>query len=113
MSTTSFYLVKELVPREGLVVVWGPPKCGKSFWLFDLLLHASLSLEYRGLRVKQGHVVYCVLEGRKGFTRRIAAFRKTHPESKDAPFHLMFASLDLIRDHKALIASIRAQLPEA
>jgi hypothetical protein len=30
-STTSFYLIKNLIPREGLVVVWGPPKCGKSF----------------------------------------------------------------------------------
>ena len=30
------YLVKDLIPTMGLVVVWGPPKCGKSFWMFDL-----------------------------------------------------------------------------
>jgi len=29
------YLVKDLIPTNGLVVVWGPPKCGKSFWMFD------------------------------------------------------------------------------
>jgi hypothetical protein len=28
---TSTYLIKGLIPRNGLVVVWGPPKCGKSF----------------------------------------------------------------------------------
>jgi len=25
------YLVASLIPLVGLVVVWGPPKCGKSF----------------------------------------------------------------------------------
>ena len=26
------YCVKGFLPRSGLAVVWGPPKCGKSFW---------------------------------------------------------------------------------
>ncbi len=50
-------------------------------------------------------------DDRAGFTRRIEAFRKTHPDSNDAPFYVMTVSLDLIHDHKELIASIRAQLP--
>jgi hypothetical protein len=25
------YLVKGLIPRAGLTIIWGPPKCGKSF----------------------------------------------------------------------------------
>jgi len=112
MSTSSLYLIKGLFPSSGLVVVWGEPKCGKSFWTFDALMHVALGWAYRGLRVKQGPIVYCALEGAQGFTRRIAAFGKTHPESKGAPFYLMSTPLDLIRDHKTLIASIRAQLPE-
>ncbi len=32
LSTAPAYLVKGLIPRSGLVVIWGPPKCGKSFW---------------------------------------------------------------------------------
>jgi hypothetical protein len=112
MSTTGLYLVKGLLPRYGLVVVWGPPKCGKSFWLFDLLMHVALDREYRGLRVKGGAVVYCALEGAEGFKHRIEAFRRTHPKSKGAPFYLMVTPLDLIHDHKGLIASIRAQLPK-
>ena len=31
LPTDPAYLVKGLTPREGLCVVWGPPKCGKSF----------------------------------------------------------------------------------
>ena len=112
MSTTSFHLVKNLIPRTGLVIVWGPPKCGKSFWVFDMLMHVACGWEYRGLRVKSGPVVYCVLEGAEGFKRRVEAFRLTYPRSKGAAFYLMFLPLDLIRDHKALIGSVRAQLPE-
>src|SRR5262245_247683 len=35
LTTASRYLVARLIPLIGLVVVWGPPKCGKSFWIFD------------------------------------------------------------------------------
>jgi hypothetical protein len=41
------YNVKGLFPRRGLVLVWGPPKCGKSFWVFDLVMHVALGREYR------------------------------------------------------------------
>jgi hypothetical protein len=42
LSTERRYLVKGLVPRVGLCVAWGPPKCGKSFWAFDLSMHIAL-----------------------------------------------------------------------
>ena len=48
------YHVKGLIPRTGMTVVWGPPKCGKSFWLFDCLMHVALAWEYRGRRVHPG-----------------------------------------------------------
>src|SRR5262249_36402669 len=78
IGTTTNYLVKGIVPREGLIVVWGPPKCGKSFWTFDLSMHVALDWKYRGCRVKQGRVVYLALEGRGGFAGRIEAFKKFH-----------------------------------
>jgi hypothetical protein len=31
LDTASACLIKSLIPRTGLIVVWGPPKCGKSF----------------------------------------------------------------------------------
>src|SRR5262245_38655692 len=43
LGTEPRYLVKGIIPREGLVVVWGPPKCGKSFWTFDVAMHVSLN----------------------------------------------------------------------
>src|SRR5262245_5907657 len=59
LGTERRYLVKGLIPHPGLSLVWGPPKSGKSFWTFDLVMHVALGREYRGRRVLQGPVVYC------------------------------------------------------
>jgi len=107
-------LVKGLIPRVGLTVAWGPPKCGKSFWTFDLALHVALGWEYRGRRVHQGSVVYCAFEGQTGIEARVAAFRKRslagHVDK--VPLFLEPITLDLVRDHRALIAAIKRQLGE-
>ena len=57
------YLVKDVLPRDGLAVIWGPPKCGKSFWTYDLHMHVALGRSYRGRRVQQGAVIYIACEG--------------------------------------------------
>ena len=114
MSTTSFYLVKNLIPRAGLVIVWGAPKCGKSFWTFDMP---------DACRVLAGRIAAC---GSKLAPSSIAPSKErkasrtaidgvpdqTSGIQRARQLSLMFTPLDLIRDHKALIASIRAQLPE-
>jgi hypothetical protein len=105
------YLVKRLIPRVGLVVVWGPPKCGKSFWTFDLVMHVALGWEYRGHKVQQGAVVYCAFEGAEGFKARAEAFRRVHKIS-GVPFYLVPARLNMVTDHPDLIAAIRDQLRE-
>lgn len=106
------YLVKGIIPRVGLTVAWGPPKCGKSFWTFDLMMHVALGWEYRGRRVHPGAVVYCAFEGQIGMEARIEAFRQRpltdHPDK--VPFYLVPVTLDLVRDHKALIAAIKNKL---
>ena len=77
-GTKSSYLVDGVIPRAGLVAVWGPPKCGKSFWTFDLVLHIALRWSYRGRRVNGGPVCYIAFEGAEGFKARAEAFRRTH-----------------------------------
>jgi AAA domain-containing protein len=103
------YLVKGLISSNGLVVVWGPPKCGKSFWAADLGMHIALGWDYRGHKVQQAPVVYIALEGRHGFPARVEAFRR-HYGVDVAPFYLLTASLDLVAKSGQLIASIKAQL---
>jgi AAA domain len=108
------YLVKGILPREGLVVAWGPPKCGKSFWIFDLVMHVALGQDYRGRAIEQGPVVYVACEGERGLGARVEAYRRHHgiTANVDPPFHLITTRLDLVVDHSPLIVDIRAQLGE-
>ena len=112
LSTAPNYLIKGFIPREGIVVVWGPPKCGKSFWTFDQTMHIALGRNYRGHRVRQGPVVYLALEGGAGFYARIEAWRRRHlgDHTGDVPFSLLPVPVDLIADKDKLIQAIRAQM---
>jgi hypothetical protein len=105
-------LVKNLIPRAGLAVVWGPPKCCKSFWVLDLFLHVALGWEYRSRRVHQGPVVYCAFEGQTGIEARIEAFRQRFlaEHANTLPFFLEPVTLNLVRDHLELIEVIKLQL---
>jgi AAA domain len=68
LSTKARYLVKGIIPNVGLVVVWGEPKCGKSFTVFDMVAHIAAGWQYRDRRVKQCPVVYFALEARRVFS---------------------------------------------
>jgi AAA domain len=114
LSTAPNYLVKGIIPRTGLAVVWGPPKCGKSFWTFDLTMHVALGWQYRGRRVQQGPVVYLALEGAHGFSARVEAWRRQHlaEHQERVPFYLVDVPVDLVADRDKLIAAIREQVTE-
>lgn len=103
------YLIKGLIPRVGMTIVWGPPKSGKSFWVFDAVMHVALGREYRGRRVQAGPVVYCAFEGQSGLEARVQAFRLRFLDTEPGPipFYLQPATLDLVADHAALIDVIR------
>ena len=117
LGTERRYLVKGLIPHPGMSVIWGPPKSGKSFWTFDLVMHVALGREYRGRRVHEGPVVYCCFEGQFGINKRVEAFRQNFlSECADpVPFYLQPVTLDLVKEHAELIAAIRtdAELPVA
>jgi hypothetical protein len=115
VSTTRNYLIKGLLPRSGLAVIWGPPKCGKSFVAFDAAMHIAIGREYSGRRVQRGVIVYCALEGGGGFAARVEAWRKSKLNDDDPrgiPFSLLDVPLDLITECDELVASIRAQVAQ-
>ncbi len=111
LSTAPSYLVKGLIPRQGLVVIWGPPKCGKSFWAFDVAAHIALGWSYRDRKVQQGTVVYLVLEGEHGIGARVEAWRQQHlgEDAEVVPLYLLPTRIDLIHEYQTLIEEIAAQ----
>jgi hypothetical protein len=106
------YLIKGLIPREGLAVIWGPSKCGKTFWVFDLMMHVALGWLYRGRAVEAGTVVYIACEGERGLAARKEAFRTARLALEDPPFYLLTTRLDLQGQIDTLVADIAAQIPD-
>jgi hypothetical protein len=110
-SSVTEYVIKGLIPKRGLVLVWGPPKCGKSFKVFTWMMYVARGEDYRGHRVNQVEVVYLALEGQQGYGRRRDAHYKYYlkPDQTVPLFNFCGVSLDLVKDHKQLIADIQAQ----
>jgi hypothetical protein len=106
------YLVDELIPSAGLVLIWGRQKTFKSFWLLDLMLHVAMGWSYRDRDVRQGPVIYCAFEGAHGYKGRIEALRRHYGIADDisVPLFVMPGQTDLIKNSPALIADFRAQL---
>ncbi len=113
-STDINYIIRGLLPREGLVVVYGPPKCGKSFWVMDMVLRVSLNWKYRKRKIKNGNVIYIACEGVSGITARIEAFRQQllQDDIEHIPFYLIADRLNLIQQHHQIIADIKNTLLE-
>jgi hypothetical protein len=110
-STALSYRIKGFLPRQGLAIVWGPPKQGKTFWTLDAVMHVALGWEYRGRKVVQGTVAYCLFEGIEGFRARVEAFRQRNlSDDADPPFHLMAEKVDLVADHQQLLERFEQQL---
>jgi hypothetical protein len=112
LSPERRYLVKGLIPRTGLIVVWGPPKSGKSFKVLDIVMHVALNRQYRGRNVHQGTVIYCAFEGQTGIQARCAAFRKKFlaENHEPVPFYLESVTLDLVKDAPELVHAIHRTL---
>jgi hypothetical protein len=111
-NKASPFLIRGIVPAQGLIVVWGPPKCGKSFWVLDVGFHIALDREYRGRRVKQGLIVYIGCEGEFAIPARLEAFRQEKIKGPIDPgkFRLILTRLGLASEADALITDLKAQL---
>jgi RecA-family ATPase len=108
------YLVREILPRDGFCVFYGPPKTAKSLVVFDLLMHISRGLDYRGLKTKGGRCVYVAAEGARGLSARVEAYRQKHLSNGETTpdFFLISSPLNLVADVGELIDCIRTQAGE-
>jgi AAA domain len=112
---TEEWLVKGLLPRQGVAPVFGASQTLKSFAVLDLALHVAPGWEWAGRRTKQGPVVYIAAENAAGTRKRKAGFELAHADSLPSgqiPFYLIEAAPNLgteKNDQAALIASIVSQ----
>lgn len=75
------WLIQDVLPAQGIAVLYGEPGHGKSFLAIDWALHVAAGLPWAAKQVKRGPVVYVVAEGSRGMKNRMKAWRVTHPEA--------------------------------
>lgn len=72
------WIVKGVLPKAELVVLFGESGSGKSFIALDIAAAIDRGLPWRGHRVRQGRVVYICAEGAGGFRNRLVAYQQHH-----------------------------------
>lgn len=107
------WLIHGVVPSEGLVVPYGPPKSGKTFIVLSMALHIAAGRDWFGRKVKQGAVVYIIGEGLGGFSMRLKAMRQRYDLPQDLPFYAVPRAVNFRdeADMDALEALIREHIP--
>jgi hypothetical protein len=68
------WLVKGVIPRADLIVVYGDSGSGKSFFVLDLSCALAQGEPWRGCRTVASRVVYIAAEGAGGFRNRLSAY---------------------------------------
>lgn len=82
------WLIDGLLPAQGLIVPYGPPKVGKTFIVLSMGLHVAAGKDWFGRPVRQGVVIYIAGEGLGGLALRIKAMRLEYGIPADAPFYV-------------------------
>jgi len=103
------WLIKRILPCEGLAVIFGKPSSFKSFVAVDMALSIALGRSWGGRKVRQGSVVYVAAEGAGGLRKRILALKEKQCLSNEVPFGLISAAPNFgvgIDDLNALIHAI-------
>jgi hypothetical protein len=72
------WLVRGVLPRAALAVIYGASTAGKTFFTFDLVASIVRGIEWNGRRVTRGKGVYIVAEGSEGFRNRVQAYCEFH-----------------------------------
>jgi KaiC/GvpD/RAD55 family RecA-like ATPase len=72
------WIVKGMLPQAELVVIYGAPGSGKTFAVLDLAAAIARGIDWRGLKVRQGRVIYVAAEGSGGLRKRLEAYARHH-----------------------------------
>lgn len=77
------WLIKKVLPRESLIMIYGPSGAGKTFCVLDMCLSIATGRgSWFGLKVNEGSVVYLAGEGQMGLRKRVAAWSQVYKPKK-------------------------------
>jgi len=111
MKTNPSWLIRGFIEAGTLNAIAGPPKNYKSFMAIDMGLCIAAGISWCGRTVTQGAVFVIAGEGSGGMSRRIAAWRKVHPEvPENIPFYVTHKAHTLNAEGAAAIAEAIAMM---
>jgi hypothetical protein len=97
------WIVKGVIPRAELVVLFGESGSGKSFVALDLGAAIAQGIPWRGRKVKQGRIAYIAAEGSGGFRNRLKAYQQvTNTDLSDFAFGVIPAAPNLLEKAEAI-----------
>lgn len=104
------WIIKGVLPRAELGVLYGASGSGKSFIALDLALAVAQGKNWRGRKTKQGRVVYIVAEGSGGMASRLKAYADYNFIEDVDNFALLAAAPDFLQkdDMKEVAKALRA-----
>jgi hypothetical protein len=83
------WIVRQYLEADSLIAAFGDPGCGKSFFGIDVACCVATGIDFHGLAVEAGSVVYIAGEGHNGIGRRLRAWSIRHGQDlSDAPLYV-------------------------
>lgn len=97
------WLIKGVLPRAELGMVYGESTAGKTFAVLDMVAHIALGRTWRGHITRQVKVVYVIAEGASGMRYRLrAAAQALQLELADLPIRFIADAPNLLEKADAL-----------
>jgi len=101
------WIIKGLLPKEGMGVVYGRPGCGKSLVVLDISLRTAAGMAWRGLKTKPCPVSYIASEGGGAFANRVVSWCAEYGAPCPPGFRFSTAMLNLRSDETDALALIQ------
>lgn len=105
------WFIKGIIPKAEIGTVYGPSGVGKTFFILDMIASIARGAPWRGLKIRQGKVVYIAAEGAGGFKTRFAAYSKYHEiELTSLPISIIPFAPNFLKDDdpQAIAEAIKA-----
>lgn len=101
------WIIKGVLPRAELAVLYGESGSGKSFVALDMVSAIARGVDWRGNKTKPGRVVYVAAEGQRGFKKRMVAYVQEN-QLEDLPVEIITDCPNLLQgdDAKDIAAAI-------
>lgn len=102
------YRVKNVLPRDGLAALFGPPGSAKTFLALNLAFSISEGDEWFGYRVEPCSVLYVCLEGQGGLPQRMQTYVKSQNAQSGKQLRFITEPFSLLEqdDLSALIRTV-------